>query len=72
MGEARIERGEGVRHRCAVDAVFVGQAVVLGPVGMDVAARRAAAQQTAHQAEHLLQTFVAVPPGLAGEGDVEI
>ena len=40
LGESRIERAEGVGHRCAVDAVFVGQAVVLGPVGMDVAARR--------------------------------
>ena len=71
-GEARVERGEGLRHRCAVDAVFVGQAVELGPVGMDVAARLGTAQDAGDQGEHLLQGVVAVPLCPAGEGDVEV
>ena len=72
LGEGRVERGEGFRHGCAVDAVFVGQAVKLGPVGMDVAARLATSQDALNQGEHLLQGFVAVTLRPAREGDVEV
>ena len=72
LGEGRVERGEGLRHGATVDAVFVGQAVELGPVGMDVAARRCNAQQPCKNGEHLLQGFIAVPFRPAAEGDVEV
>jgi hypothetical protein len=72
LREACIQRLKGFGDGFASDAVLVRQAVVLRPVGMDVAAWFFAAQQSGEAAEHLVERRIAVPSCAAGKRHVEV